>query len=133
VIVPMPDISFFIWWEYITHNSIIWVWMKMGVGGFLALIYLVGVTLSTGIYVTNRMPVGDMRSIALAATLYVLMHFIYAYVDMSWDSRSMVYIGAMMALLNIMEHVVVKQTPLKRKRWPWQPELAAETAILPTP
>ncbi len=42
IIVPMPDISFFIWWEYIVHNSVLWFWIKTGVVGFLSMLFLVG-------------------------------------------------------------------------------------------
>jgi hypothetical protein len=131
IIVPMPDISFFVWWEYITHNSIIWIWMKMGVGGFLALVFLIGMTLINGVRLTMRMPFGDLRAIALSATLYILMHFIYAYVDMSWDTRSMVYIGAMMGLINCLENIVEKTHTPKTRRWPWQPQPVPEPMILP--
>ncbi len=41
-----------------------------------------------------------MRAIALTATLYVVMHFMYAYVDMSWDIQSMIYMGLVMGLIN---------------------------------
>ena len=34
---PMPDISFFVFWEYLPHNSLLWVWLKTGVVGFIAL------------------------------------------------------------------------------------------------
>ena len=107
IIVPMADISNFIWWEYITHNSIVWIWMVTGVGGFLAMIFLVGYAIMTGVRVLWKMPGGDLSAIALVAVLYLIMHFTYAYVDMSWDIQSMLYVGAMMGLINILEHIVV--------------------------
>jgi hypothetical protein len=131
VLVPLPDISFFTWWEYITHNSVLWIWMKMGVGGFFSMIFVVGLALVTGMRAFLRMPPGEYRAIALTATFYVLMHYVYAYVDMSWDSRSMIYIGAMIGLINCIELVVAKPMQTRFKRWPWQPEPKAEAAILP--
>jgi len=130
-IVQLPDISFYVWHEYITHNSIIWIWMKMGVGGFLAMMYMMGMTLICGMFVINRMPEGDLRVIAMTATLYILMHFIYAYVDMAWDSRSLVYIGAMMGLINCLEQIAQKKVRPKKRRWPWQAQPQSEQAILP--
>ncbi len=105
VIVPMADISFFVWWEYITHNSIIWMWMKTGIGGFLAMLFLIGYSVMTGVRVLLRMPSGNLKAVALTAVLYIVMHFIYAYVDMSWDMQSMLYLGAMMGLLNKLEKI----------------------------
>ena len=110
MIVPQPDISFFVWWEYITHNSVIWIWMQAGVGGFLSLLFLVGWAILVGTRALWRMPGGDLRAVALTATLYVIMHFTYAYVDMSWDTQSMVYLGAMMGILGGLE-AMVKSKP----------------------
>ncbi|MCA9936602.1 MAG: O-antigen ligase family protein [Anaerolineales bacterium] len=119
---PMPDISFFEWWEYITHNSIIWFWMKTGTGGFLTMVFFVALAIITGVRAVWRLPGGDVSAIALTAVLYIIMHYIYAYVDMSWDNQSMIYIGTMMGIINSIEHVASHPVPLPRKRWPWQPD-----------
>ncbi len=122
-IVSLPDISSFTWWEYITHNSIIWMWMKTGVGGFLALLFMIGYSIMTGIRVFLRMPEGDLKATALIAVLYIIMHFMYAYVDMSWDTQSMLYLGTMLGLLNALERIAATQPePVARKRWRWQPD-----------
>jgi hypothetical protein len=122
IIVPLPDISFFAWWEYIVHNSMIWIWMKTGIGGFLSMLVMVGMSLAVGARTVWRMPGGDMSAIAATAALYVFMHFTYAYVDMSWDNQSMMYLGVMIGLLNIMEDVIARPVPPPAKRYPWQPD-----------
>jgi len=42
--VPQPslDDTGFVYWSYITHNAIFWVWMKMGLLGFISFWYLMG-------------------------------------------------------------------------------------------
>ncbi|MCB0082271.1 MAG: O-antigen ligase family protein, partial [Caldilineaceae bacterium] len=120
--VPMPDISFFVWWEYIVHNSIMWIWMKAGLLGFLSMMLLVGRSIMVGSKVTWRMPDPDTKAIAMTATLYIVMHFTYAYVDMSWDSQSMLYLGVVFGLLNSLERIAAKPVSVKSKRWPWQPD-----------
>ena len=122
IIVPMPDISFFVWWEYITHNSILWIWMQTGVGGFISMLVLVGMAIIVGARALWRMPGGDLSAFALMATLYIAMHFIYAYVDISWEAQSMIYVGTMMGLINGLERVVANPVPYPARRWPWQPE-----------
>ena len=104
--IPLPDISFFVWYRYITHNSIGWIWMKTGAGGFIAMLFLVGLSIMTGLRAVFRIRDGVMRATILTATLYILMHFLYAYVDMSWDSQSMVYLGTMMGLIGSIEMVL---------------------------
>jgi hypothetical protein len=121
VIAPLPDISFFEWWEYLPHNSIIWIWLKMGVAGFIATLFLIGTAVIVGVRVLVQMPRGDMSAIALTAVLYIIMHFTYAYVDISWDTQSMIYVGTMLGLLGTLERIVRQPVVPPRQRWPWQP------------
>lgn len=127
IIAPMPDISFFEWWEYITHNSIMWIWMKAGLGGFMSMLLLIGLTIVVGVRTIWRMPGGALSVAATTMTIYVFMHFVYAYVDMSWEAISMVYVGVAMGLINCLQRIAEQADPLPEKRWPWQPE------PLPTP
>jgi hypothetical protein len=130
---PMPDISFFDWWEYITHNSIMWIWMKTGTGGFLAMMTLISVSVMTGVRAVWRMPGGDMGAIALTITLFLIMHFMYAYLDMSWDNQGMLYVGVSLGILSRMEKIVDKPVPLPPPRWPWQPEPEPVPGCRPLP
>ena len=108
IIAQLPDISFFEWWQYIVHNSIMWMWMETGAGGYLAMLAMIGVALLYGMRTVLQMPGGDMSAIALTAVAYLFMHFVYAYVDMSWDAQSMLYAGAMMGLLNGLGGIVAR-------------------------
>lgn len=104
--IPLPDISFFVWYRYITHNSIGWLWMKTGIGGFVAMIFLVGLAIMNGLRALFRIRDGTMRAVVLTAVLYLVMHFTFAYVDMSWDNQSMVYVGTMMGIISCAERIV---------------------------
>lgn len=120
-LVSMADISsHFVFWEYITHNSVLWVWMKAGAGGFLSMIFMIGTSIMLGARRVLEVPPGELRAIAAAGTAYIVMHFIFTYVDMAWDPVSMVYIGTIMGIINclprIADHEEAQQTP----RWPWQ-------------
>ena len=114
IIAPMPDISFFEWWQYIVHNSIMWMWMETGVGGYFAMLVMIGLALVFGMQTVLRMPGGDMSAIALTAVVYIFMHFVFAYVDMSWNNQSMLYIGAMLGILNGLDKVVAR--PIEQPR-----------------
>ncbi|MEM9773084.1 MAG: O-antigen ligase family protein [Chloroflexota bacterium] len=102
-IVEMPDISFFIFWEYITHNSVLWIWMQAGVFGFMSMIYLVGIGIMKGARVAWNLPSSEIKVFAMVCATYLVMHFIYAYVDISWTSQSMLYIGTSLGLIAIFE------------------------------
>lgn len=103
--IPLPDISFFVWYRYITHNSIGWIWMKTGIGGFVAMLFLVGLAIMNGLRALFRISDGTLHAVTLTAVLYILMHFTFAYVDMSWDTQSMVYVGTMMGIISCAEKV----------------------------
>lgn len=102
-IVQMPDISFFIFWEYITHNSIMWIWMQAGVFGFVTMMYLIGLGIMKGSRVAWNLPSSEIKVFAMVCATYLVMHFIYAYVDISWTSQSMLYIGVALGLITIFE------------------------------
>ena len=118
MIIPLPDISFFVWWRYIPHNSIGWIWMKTGAGGFIAMLFLVGLSIMTGVRALFHMPSGMMSAILLTITLYVLMHFIFAYVDMAWDNQSMTYLGMIMGLIGCAESVMNQSNSPRSKGIP---------------
>lgn len=124
IVAPMPDISFFVWWQYITHNSIMWIWMDAGVGAFFAMLLLTGMTMIVGGRAVWNVPQGPLRAVALTATLYVFMHFTYAYADMSWDVISMTFVGTMMGIINALEQIALRPLPVHVKRWPWMPDQA---------
>lgn len=121
IVMPLPDISFFIWWEYITHNSIMWIWMQAGVGAFFSMLLLTGMTMIVGGRAVWNVPAGPLRAVALTATLYVFMHFTYAYADMSWEVISMTFVGTMMGLINALEPIAKRALPVPVPRWPWVP------------
>jgi hypothetical protein len=102
--VQLPKIPF-IWWQYITHNAVLWIWIKTGVGGFLALMVFWGVAIANGAAISQRIRDGDLGAIAVTATLFVVMFAIYAYVDMAWDLRSTALLGAMVGLLVAIERL----------------------------
>jgi hypothetical protein len=136
IVAPMPDISkSFAWWEYITHNSIMWMWMQCGAGGFFSMLLLVGSAMILGGRAVWDMPRGPLRGAALTASLYLLAHFIYAYVDMSWDTDSMVLVGTMMGLINCLYLVAAQPVPIPARRWPWQilPTLTEDNNLLMPP
>lgn len=95
----LPDISFFEFWEYIPHNAMLWIWLKMGALGFVATLYMVGRAVVAGTQaivgqLTRRMEIVT----ALAGLSYVIMFIVFAYVDIAWDGRSTVFLGFSLAL-----------------------------------
>jgi hypothetical protein len=118
---PLPDISFFIWQAYITHNSIHWIWMNMGIGGFLSMLYLFGSSIRVGTRRLTQSPMGLDAALLLTSLLFVVMYAIYAYVDIAWDTQSNVILA--IALAHIGGVTVAKKSARDR------PELVDETTL----
>lgn len=91
--IPNADISFFQWWEYRTHNSILWMWIQMGIGGFIAMLYLFASAIRLGTLRVLQAPSGYDGAILLTSVVFVVMYAVYAYVDIAWDLESMVFLG----------------------------------------
>jgi O-Antigen ligase len=96
--IPLPDISFFVFYEYIPHNTILWIWIKAGIGGFIAMLFLIGASVRAGARAALRMT--DNRDVLLAylAGSFILMYTVFAYVDIAWDGRSLLVLAASMAV-----------------------------------
>jgi hypothetical protein len=112
--ITLPDISWFVWYQYIPHNSILYIWMKAGILAFLALLTLIGMTIITGVRTILIIQDHDLKAVGLTALLYVVMHFIFAYVDMSWDAINMVYLGMMIGLLNRLDRMAIGEKRIFR-------------------
>jgi O-antigen ligase len=89
----LPAISQFIFAEYITHNSILWIWMKMGIGGFLAMLYVFSFTLRVGARTLRNEIDPDRLCITLTSVAFIVMYAIFTYVDISWGPKSMLLLA----------------------------------------
>jgi hypothetical protein len=96
--VPMPDISAFEFHQYIPHNSILWIWIKTGFGGFLAALLMFAVAIREG--VRNLLSEQDRThaSFVMIGIAYTAMFAVFAFIDIAWDPRSLVYLGLSFAL-----------------------------------
>jgi O-antigen ligase len=132
-IVDLADISTFPFYEYIPHNSILWIWIKLGAGGFLAMLTMLGMAIANGVRTLWRMPNDEMSVVALTALSFIIMFLIFAYVDIAWGGTNMTMLATMMALGSSLMHIVGQQPPLPGKRWPWQREPEPLPGLFPLP
>jgi O-antigen ligase len=104
--IPLPDISFFEFWEYMPHNSVLWVWLKTGFFGFASLIFMFARAIQRGARSALLVRSDAQAAIVIAAVSYVAMFFVFAYVDIAWDVRSTVFLGFCFALCSDFEAAV---------------------------
>jgi hypothetical protein len=97
---PLPQIAPFLLEPYMPHNAILWIWMKAGIGGFVAMLYLFGVAVHTGARAVMKAGRGDYAATTLTAVAFVVMYAVFAYVDIAWDPQNMVLLALAMAQIS---------------------------------
>jgi len=95
---PMPDISFFEFWQYLSHNSVLWIWIKTGYLGFVTMLYLFARLTQLGARSARRVRSNDDAALVTAALAYIVMFVVFAYVDIAWDIRPAVMLALCGAL-----------------------------------
>jgi hypothetical protein len=95
---PMPDISWFEFWQFRPHNSVLWLWLKMGFFGFLASMYMFGRAVQHGVRSALEVVPRKQAVYVTIGLAYVFMLLVFSYVDISWDSRATVMLGLCFAL-----------------------------------
>lgn len=85
---------------YIPHNTIYWVWMRLGVVGFLALWYLFGSILVRGCLIARRLRDPYLQAIAIFVVAISVMELMFAYADLQLASlRNVLYVGLLAGVL----------------------------------
>jgi len=101
-VAPLADIShIYPFWNYIPHNTILWVGMRMGIIGMVAFWGLVGMALLEGIHQTAHQRSRLLSAAAAFVTAAVVAELVMAYGDIQLENyRNVIFFGAALGLLN---------------------------------
>jgi O-antigen ligase len=117
--IPLPDISFFVFYEYIPHNTIVWVWLKLGYFGFISMLVMFATTIRAGTRAALRVPSGNTLAVALGALTAVVMFILFAYVDIAFTPQSSVFLAVAVATCgNMMRVGGYDEAPTPRRARP---------------
>lgn len=100
--VPEPSLvsSGFVYWTYITHNAVFWVWMKMGAVGFIAFFLLLGSAIVQGLANFRQLSDSTLRVLSITIAGLVVMQILFAYGDLGLTyARPMIFLGCMLGVL----------------------------------
>lgn len=97
---PLPSLSTFAFNAYIPHNSFLWIWIRTGFVGFATMIYFMGRGMMMGGDRLKRMRDGPDAAVVATSVFFILMYTIYSYVDIGWDPRNMVLLGACLSIVS---------------------------------
>ena len=82
------------------HNTIFWVWMRLGAVGFAALGYLFGAIAVRGWLIAQRLRDRYLQGIAIFVVAISVMELIVAYADLQlYTHRNMLYVGLLAGVL----------------------------------
>lgn len=85
---------------YIPHNTIYWVWMRMGLVGYSALWLLFGSIIIRGIVYTRQIKDRYLQLVAIYIVGMVIMEIIVAYYDYQLSFyRNVLYVGMLTGIL----------------------------------
>lgn len=100
--IPLPDIStLFIFWDLIPHNTILWVWMRMGFFGFVAFWFMVGRGLTGSMLITKQLKDPYLKSVGVFTVIALVTWIFMGLVDMGLvDFRETILIGSLLGLIS---------------------------------
>jgi hypothetical protein len=87
-------------YNYIPHNTIYWVWMRLGPVGFLALWYLFGAIIVRGCIYLRQLKDSYLQLIAIYIITMIIMEIIVAFADYQLSFyRNVIYVGMLAGIL----------------------------------
>jgi hypothetical protein len=103
-VVYLPDLSWWPFWHYEPHHNILWVWLKLGTGGFIIFWTLLGAGIARATQVTRTLKDNrDARVFALFALSGIVTTAVFCYVDLGLTSgRVTVFLGTLMGTLSVL-------------------------------
>ena len=104
---PIPLITIFpgilaadMYYAYIPHNTIFWVWMRLGAIGFSSFWYLIGAAIVRGCLIARQLKDRYLQLIAIYVIGVIAMEIVVAFGDYQlFVFRNVIYVGLLMGIL----------------------------------
>jgi hypothetical protein len=101
-----PQLTNFVYWRYMTHDAVLWVWLKTGVLGFFAFWTLVVQTAIVGGRLVRRLPSVDLKLIAILPVALIVIQVVFSTVDLGLTySRCMIVLGVVLGLTSYLSRL----------------------------
>ncbi len=115
---PLPNIvQLDPYYLYVPHNTILWIWMRLGPLGYLALWYLIGMILIRACAAARTMRDPFLQLIAIYVVGATIMEVMLAYVDYQlFFYRNVIYLGLLMGIIGVLPAIDARQRSAVRPR-----------------
>ncbi len=99
MLVQLPPIPFPLR-DYIPHNEVLWIWLKMGTVGFIIFWLFIASAVVQASLILRRLKDPFFQSLAAMILTLVLMQVVVSYADLQMTFyRNMIYLGVMLGVL----------------------------------
>lgn len=107
IVFPLADISQqYPLWNYIPHNSVLWIGMRMGILGMAAFWALIAMIILEGVRTLRSAEDRLLRGVAAFALAAVVAELIAGYGDVQLENyRNMIFFGVMVGLIDALPRV----------------------------
>jgi len=86
--------------QYVPHNTIYWVWMRLGAIGFFAFWFLIGAVLVRGCQIMRRLKDPYLQLVSIFIIGVTFMEIMVAYADYQlFLFRNVIYVGLLFGIL----------------------------------
>lgn len=112
VVFPLADISeSYPLWQFIPHNTLLWIGMRMGLIGFMAFFAVIGIVIVEGVHQVRRREDPLLRATAVFALAAIAAELIVAYGDVQLENyRNMIFVGTMIGAIDALPQLATWPT-----------------------
>jgi O-antigen ligase len=130
VVFPLADISQQDpLWDYIPHNSILWVGMRMGIVGMAVFWALVAMIVLEGIRALGSQEDSLLRGVAAFALAAVVAELVVAYGDVQLENfRNMIFFGVMVGIIEALPQIRAETVEEAARELAWASVPALSTS-----
>jgi O-antigen ligase len=102
----LPDLSWWPFWRFEPHNNVLWMWLKLGVVGYLVFWFLMGTAISRAAAGVRRLQDPQLRLAALFCLVSVVAVLVFAYVDLGLVSgRVTAFLGTVLGIISVLKAI----------------------------
>jgi hypothetical protein len=119
--VPIADIStLYEWWDIMTHNQVLWVWMRVGTFGFLAFWMMVSaILICAARTIRSERADLELKSVAMTGMLIVGALMIFGLLDLQFSNfRDMLFAGLWSGILATLPGLIAAPSARRREARP---------------
>jgi len=112
--VPIADISRdYPWWDIMTHNQILWVWMRVGTIGFVAFWMMIAAVIIFSTRIMRSDAANESKAAAMFTLLVVTSLMIFGLLDLQLSNfRDMLFAGTWVGILAALPRITGSTPPL---------------------